>query len=80
MVNMFKKTSLSTEKIIERTKEYFGEKGLNLVLTEENPDCLNYEGGGGYVNINICKDGNENRIDVVSVEWEKQVKDFLTKL
>jgi hypothetical protein len=80
MLNISRETKLPSEKIKEKIRDFFGEKGLKLDLTEEKNDCFNYAGGGGYVNLTICEEDGRNRVDVVTTEWEYQVKDFLAKL
>ena len=80
MLNMSKETSLSSEEIKQKTRDYFGEKGLKLELTEDKEDCLTFTGGGGYVNATVCPQEGKNRLDIVTQEWEYDVKEFLAKL
>lgn len=80
MLNISGKTSLSHDKIIQKIKNYFGQKGLKLELTEEDPDCLSFTGGGGYVTATICSEEGKNRVDIVTQEWEYHVKEFLSGL
>jgi hypothetical protein len=80
MLNISGKTSLSHDKIIQKIKNYFGQKGLKLELTEEDPDCLSFTGGGGYVTATICPEEGKNRVDIVTQEWEYHVKEFLSGL
>ncbi len=80
MLNISKETNLSPEEIRQKTRDYFGEKGLKLEMTEEEDGCLSFSGGGGYVNATICAAENKNRIDIVTQEWEYDVKEFLSRL
>jgi hypothetical protein len=50
-----------------------------LKLDEESSDCLNFSGGGGYVSAVLCPAGKKTEIDLVSQEWEYQVKEFAKK-
>ena len=80
MLNISTETKLSSDKIKQKIKDYFGKDGLNLELSEEVDDCLTYVGGGGYVTATITKEEDKNKIDIVTREWEFQVKDFLSTL
>ncbi len=81
MLNMEAKTKLSLEEVVKRLKEFFGKGGAGLNLTEEGPQCLNFEGGGGYVNATICEvEGGKTSVNLVSQEWDYQVKKFFAGL
>lgn len=80
MLNMSKETSLSPEEIKQKTRDYFGEKGLKLEVTEDEGDCLSFSGGGGYVTATVCSEEGKNRVDIVTQEWEYDVKEFLSRL
>lgn len=80
MLNMSKETSLSPEEIKQKTRDYFGEKGLKLEPTEDEGDCLTFTGGGGYVTATVCPQEGKNRLDIVTQEWEYDVKQFLSHL
>ena len=80
MINLEVKTKLSQEEVVKRLKKFFGKGGLGLDIREETPQCLNFEGGGGYVTATICLEGGKTRIDLVSQEWDHQVKEFASSL
>ncbi len=80
MLNLECKTKLSQEDVIENAKRFFGEGGLGLELTEETPQCLTFEGGGGFVTVTLCPEGKETRVDLVTQEWDYQVKRFVSDL
>jgi hypothetical protein len=80
MINLEKQTKVSPEEVIQRLKKYFGKGGQGLELIDENPQCLNFSGGGGYVNATVCAEGGKTRVNLVSQEWEYQVKEFLSGL
>ena len=80
MLNLETKTKLSEEEVIDRVKKFFGKGGLGMDLKEESPQCLNFEGGGGYVTATICREEDQNRIGLLTQEWEYQVKDFSARL
>ena len=80
MINMEGKAKLAPEKMIGRLKKFFGKGGLGLDLTEESGSCLTFSGGGGYVSATVCTEEDETRVNLVSQEWENQVKEFMKTL
>lgn len=80
MINLNIETKLSPKEANERIRSFFGQGGLGLTLNEETPECLNFTGGGGYVNAVICPAQEKTNIELVSQEWEIQVKEFGKKL
>ena len=80
MINLEIETKLSKKEAMERIKSFFGKKGLGLDLTEETESCLNFTGGGGYVRATICESEDKNKIELLSQEWEQQVKNFGSEL
>jgi hypothetical protein len=76
MLNLERKTKLPQEDVIKRTKRFFGEGGLGLKLTEETPQCLTFEGGGGFVTVTISSEKGYTEVDLVTQEWDYQVKRF----
>ncbi len=80
MINLEAKTRLTPEQVASSLKKFFGEGGLGLKLTEESPQCLTFEGGGGYVNASFCRDEGKTRITLAAQEWDHQVKEFVARL
>ncbi len=80
MINLEAKTKLTPEEVVKRLKKVFGKGGLGLALTEEAPQCLTFEGGGGYVTATLCLDEGKTRINLVAQEWDYQAKEFLSSL
>lgn len=80
MINLEIETKLSEKKAMDRIKAFFGKEGLGLDLAEETEACLSFTGGGGYVRATICESGDKNKIELVSQEWEQQVKKFGSEL
>jgi len=80
MLNLDVKTKLKQEEVIQRLKKFFGKGGLGLDITEEAPQCLTFEGGGGHVTATVCSEEGKIRINLVTQEWENQVKKFASSL
>jgi hypothetical protein len=73
-------TRLTQEEVLARTKRHFGEGGLGLELKDESPQCLSFEGGGGYVNATVCEEEGRTRVELVTQEWDYHVREFASKL
>ena len=80
MLNLEVKTKLSPEEVEKRVRRFFGKGGLGLEVSEENPQCLSFEGGGGYVTATLCPEGDKTRITFVTQEWDYQVREFTSSL
>jgi len=80
MLNLEVKTRLTDREVIEQLKKFFGKGGLGLNLTEEGPQCLTFEGGGGYVTATLCPEEGKTRIDLVTQEWDFQIRTFASSL
>jgi hypothetical protein len=80
MLNLDVKTKVSQEEVVKRLKKFFGKGGLGLDVTEEAPQCLTFKGGGGHVTATLCPEEGKTRINLVTQEWENQVKKFASSL
>lgn len=80
MLNLDVRTKAAQKEVIERLKSYFGKGGLGLELTEEGSQCLTFEGGGGHVTATLCQEEGKTRINLVTQEWDFQVKKFASSL
>jgi hypothetical protein len=80
MLKLELRTGKSSEQVLQKLKSFFGQGGLGLDLKEETPACLTFEGGGGYVIATLCEEGGETRVDLVTQEWDYQVREFSSRL
>ena len=80
MTNLDVRTKLKQEEVIGRLKESFGKGGLGLEIKEETLQCLTFEGGGGYVTATLCPEEGRIRLNLVTQEWDYQVKKFASSL
>ena len=80
MINIEGKSRLKPEELMARLKRYFGKGGQGLEVTEENPSCISFSGGGEYVNTTVCVEDGKTKVNLVTQEWEYQVKEFLSQL
>ncbi len=80
MLNLEVRTRLSREEAIQRLKIFFGKGGLGLEVTEEAPQCVAFEGGGGHVTATLYPGEGKTRMTPVTQEWEYSVKKFASGL
>ncbi len=80
MLNLEVTTKLSMEEAARRATKFFGDEGLKLKQTESDPGRICFDGGGGYVTIDMCSEGNKTKLTIVTQEWEYQIKEFASDL
>jgi hypothetical protein len=82
VINIERQSRLSPEELIARLKKHFGKWwwGLEMETTQENPSCLSFRGGGGYVKATVFSEKGKTRVKLVSQEWEYQVEEFVSQL
>lgn len=80
MLKIATKTKLSPEKAIERAVEFFGPDGYGLQVKEQSPECAYFEGGGGGVEVTACKEGKGSSVELLSREWDFQVREFIRNI
>jgi hypothetical protein len=80
MMNLERQSKLKPEELMARLKKYFGKEGLGLAVTEENPSCIIFSGGGGYMNATVCWEKGKTKVSLMTQEWEHQAQEFLSKL
>jgi hypothetical protein len=77
MLRMVTKTKLSPEEAIKRAVAFFGPDGYGLGVKVQSTDSVYFEGGGGGVKVAACAEGKETSVELVSQEWDYQVKEFI---
>ena len=80
MLKLSTKSKLKPEEVIKRAKKYFGPEGYGLKDEDEGNCCTYFEGGGGSVRVTASEEKKGSTVDLESVEWDYQVKEFLQKI
>ena len=80
MLSLERKTKLTENEVKQKIRHFFGKEGLGLELKEETGQCLTYEGWGGYVTLTLCSEKENTRVELVTQEWDFQVKQFASSL
>jgi hypothetical protein len=71
------KTKKSPEEVVEQAKTYFGEEGLGLSISGENPCCVTFEGGGGHVSVTASQEEGKTEVELETREWDYHVQKFM---
>jgi hypothetical protein len=81
MIRLIKESKLTPSDVIEWSMAFFGPGGwAGLEVIDRADCCAHIEGGGGHVTATICLEGDKTRIDLVTKEWDYQVKKFVSNL
>jgi hypothetical protein len=80
MLKLSTKSKLSPADVIKRAVKYFGPEGYGLKVEEQEKCCVYFEGGGGGVRVSASEQKKGSTVDLESVEWDYQVKEFLQKV
>ena len=80
MLRMTSKTRLRPEEVVRRAVDFFGPGGYGLEIKEQAPACVYFEGTGGGVEVSACTDEEGTSLEIVSREWDNQVREFMGKI
>lgn len=80
MIKIAKQTGLAPEEVMDQASKFFGKGGEGLEEKERNPCCISFEGGGGHLFIAIYDEKKHRIVDVETIEFEYQAKQFLVAL
>jgi hypothetical protein len=72
-------TKLSPEEIIQKAVGFFGKDGVGLEVTDRSRCCAYFEGGGGHVRVKVSE-GKTTEVELVTREWDYDVKRFVRKV
>ena len=80
MLKIAKESKLKPQEVIKRAAAFFGPKGYGLILKEEDNCNAYFEGGGGSVRVSAATSKKGSSVDIESVEWDYQAKEFLNRI
>lgn len=78
MLRLEAKTRLTQAEAMKHILKYF--RGHRMKVVSQADNCVSFEGGGGGVNVETSTEDDLTSIELVSVEWDKQVQDFVEML
>ncbi|MBN1691977.1 MAG: hypothetical protein JW845_00300 [Dehalococcoidales bacterium] len=80
MLKISRETKLNPQEVVKKAVAFFGPGGYGLRLKAED-DCTAYfEGGGGSIKVIAAARDKGSTVDIESVEWDYQAKQFFDKL
>ncbi len=80
MLNMESKTKLKPAELRERLEAFFGERGEGLQMERSTGNCIVFCNNIGHVTATISEKDAQTVLNLVTQEYEYQVKEFLKKL
>lgn len=81
MLRMGVNTKLGPAEVISRARQFFGpDGGYGLKITSEDDTSICFEGGGGSVDVVVGTLDSGATVDLVSSEWDQQVREFIGKI
>lgn len=80
MLRLEIRTRLSPEKAIAEAVAFFGPGGYGLEVRENDKDHAYFVGGGGSVAIAATSQDKNTSVELISQEWDFQVREFTEKI
>jgi hypothetical protein len=80
MLNLHATTKLSAEDVMNKAIGFFGPGGHGLEIKEQEDGYAYFQGGGGGVEMSIYAENNRTAVDMITREWEYQVKEFAREI
>ena len=80
MLKIGKESKLKPEEIIKKAVDFYGPRGHGLKVTEVDNFHVYLVGGGGSVQVIAATSNKGSSVDIESVEWDYQTKEFLNKI
>ena len=75
-----KQTKQSADKVMEKAVKFFAGKPPGLKIKAQDKCCAEFEGGGGFVNINVSAKDKGSTVNLETREWDYWAQKFLEKL
>jgi hypothetical protein len=79
MLRIAGETKVKPEAVIPLAIKVFV-KQHGLTLKTQSPDSAEFEGGGGGLSIRAWLEGKKTEVEIVTMEWENPVKEFMLLL
>lgn len=80
MLRIGKHTDRPAEDVLEQAIAFFGPGAVGLDLRDRAPDHVTFEGGGGFVTVEVATDAAQRDVTVVTQEWEHDAREFISRL
>ena len=80
MLRIGTRTDRTAVDVIEQAIAYFGPGSVGLDLRHRAPDRVTFEGGGGFVTVDVVPDNGQRDVTVVTQEWEHDAREFISRV
>jgi len=77
MLRIGTKTDRPAAEVLERAVAFFGPGSVGLELRHRAPDHVTFEGGGGFVTVEVVPEESQRDVTVVTQEWEHHARRFI---
>jgi hypothetical protein len=76
MLRLAANTTKAPKDVIDSAVAFFGPGGTGLDVEDRADDHVHFGGGGGFVTLNVLREGRHNEVVAVTREWEADVRRF----
>ena len=77
MLRIATKTDRPVAEVLDRAVSFFGPGSVGLELRHRAPDHVTFEGGGGFVTVDVVPEEGQRDVTVVTQEWEHDARRFI---
>jgi hypothetical protein len=75
-----KETKKSADIVMEQAVKFFAGSPPGMTITNQDKCCVSFEGGGGFVNVEVTPKDKGATINLETREWDYWAQRFLEKL
>jgi len=80
MLRIGTRTNRTVADVIEQAVTFFGPGSVGLDLRQRGTDHVTFEGGGGFVTVNVAPEDGQRDVTVVTQEWEHDARRFIEQV
>jgi len=66
--------------VLDQAVAFFGPGSVGLELRHRAPDHVTFEGGGGFVTVDVAAGRDTRDVTVVTREWEHDARRFIEQV
>jgi len=80
MLRIATQTKRPAAEVLDRAVAFFGPGAVGLELRDRAPDHVTFEGGGGFVTVDVVPERDARDVTVVTQEWEHDARRFIEQI
>lgn len=77
MASYLMKSKHEPAKIMDQALKFFGPTGAGLDVKEQQGNRLHFQGGGGYILVQVSETAQGSEVELETREWDYPVKKFM---